>query len=315
MKRSLNTCSGRFKEEVLASDVLTGHEFSRPLKNLPHPFVLKTATNFIGKVRESAYRSVAGRSSSARVSPRKLPPKIAQGSNIVVHTDQPHMDAILMSTSQVVRGDEPGNEPAITCRDIHEDCAVLGGAFAKGNVSSSRRKRMFSNPSRCRGLTFDTETVWTFEFYQNLFDATSYSLDLGFAKIGCSRVLDGQPIQWLGKMRDGRYLWVSLRSRSLSGWSRHTQTSLSLLYVVPRAVVPDLARETASKGRCQEGRGRLELRGVMPKPKCRKELPTSVGNLKSYQVGRRPRHQVMPWLSAHAARLSFITPPACSLDG
>lgn len=57
---------------------------------------------------------------------------------------------------------------------------------------------------------FDTETIYTFEFYQNLFDANTYSLDLGFSKIGCSKVLDGQPIQWLGKMRDGRYLWVSV---------------------------------------------------------------------------------------------------------
>jgi len=39
------------------------------------------------------------------------------------------------------------------------------------------------------------------------FKATTYSLDLGFTKIGCSHILNGQPIQWLGKLRDGRYLW------------------------------------------------------------------------------------------------------------
>mmetsp|Transcript_30540 Transcript_30540/g.56415 ORF Transcript_30540/g.56415 Transcript_30540/m.56415 type:complete len:601 (+) Transcript_30540:96-1898(+) len=172
---------GRFKEEVPVSDVVTGHEFVRPLKNLPHPFILKTATNFIGKV--------------------------SPGANIVVHTDQPFVEVTLGSSSQVVRGDEPGNEPNITCRDIIEDCSVFGGAFAKGNVAASRRKRLFSNPAKCKDYTFDTETVYTFEFYQNLFDAQSYSLDLGFAKIGCSKVLNGQPIQWLGKMKDGRYLW------------------------------------------------------------------------------------------------------------
>ncbi|KAL7530307.1 hypothetical protein ACHAXR_004917 [Thalassiosira sp. AJA248-18] len=172
---------GRFKEEVLVADVLTGHEFARPLKNLPHPFILKTATNFIG-----------------RVSP---------GANIVVHTDHPFVEATLGGTSQVVRGDEPGNEPNITCRNIIEDCSVFGGAFSKGNASVSRRKRLFANPAKCKDYKFDTETMYTFEFYQNLFDAQSYSLDLGFAKIGCSKVLDGQPIQWLGRTRDGRYLW------------------------------------------------------------------------------------------------------------
>lgn len=172
---------GCFKEELPVSDVMTGHEFTRPLKNLPHPFILKTATSFISKV--------------------------TPGANICVHSDQPFVEVSLCGSSQVVRGDEPGNEPDITCRDFQEDCAVFGGRFAKGDVSISRRKRLFSNPAKCKDYTFDTETVYTFEFFQNIFDAQSYSLDLGFAKIGCSKVLNGQPIQWLGKMRDGRYLW------------------------------------------------------------------------------------------------------------
>lgn len=172
---------GRFKENVQATDVMTGHEFSRPFRNLPHPFILRTATNFFSK--------------------------IAAGANISIHTDSPFLEATLMGTSQTVRGDEPGNEPNIACHDIQEDCSVLGGALAKGDVPASRRKKLFSNPDKCREYTFDTETVYTFDFYQNLFDATSYSLDLGFVKIGCSRILNGQPIQWLGKLRDGRYLW------------------------------------------------------------------------------------------------------------
>eukprot|EP00956_Cyclotella_meneghiniana_P016232 scaffold25542_cov60-Cyclotella_meneghiniana.AAC.6 len=173
---------GRFKEEGLkVSDVLTGHEFSRPLKNLPHPWILKTASNFIGKV--------------------------APGSNVVVHTDQPFVEAILAGTSQALRGDEPGNEPNILSREIDEDCTIFGGAFSK-EVSVSRRKKILSNPEKAKQYTFDTETIYTFDFYQNLFDANSYALDLGFTQIGCAKVLDGQPIQWLGKLRDGRYLWL-----------------------------------------------------------------------------------------------------------
>jgi hypothetical protein len=72
---------GRFKKEGLhVSDVLTGHEFSRPLKHLPHPWILATASNFIGRV--------------------------APGSNVVVHTNQPLVEAILAGTSQAVRGGE-----------------------------------------------------------------------------------------------------------------------------------------------------------------------------------------------------------------
>ncbi|KAL7546221.1 hypothetical protein ACHAWF_009559 [Thalassiosira exigua] len=123
---------GRFKQMTPVWDVVTGHEFVRPLKNLPHPFVLKTATSFISK--------------------------ICPGANIAVHIDQPFVEATLGGTSQVVRGDAPGNEPNIACLNMVEDCSVFGGAFAT-DVSVSRRKRIFSNPAKCKEYTFDTETV------------------------------------------------------------------------------------------------------------------------------------------------------------
>ena len=56
---------------------------------------------------------------------------------------------------------------------------------------------------------FETDKVYTFEFYEDKFAASKYVLDLGFTTIGLKSILDGQPLQRLGKMRDGRYLWVS----------------------------------------------------------------------------------------------------------
>lgn len=172
---------GRFKEEVKVSDCMTGHEFTRPLKNLPHTIILKTATNLLGRFQP--------------------------GATILVHTDQPCIKATLMETTQIFRGDQPGNEPDIANHQIQEDSSILGGVFMKDSIPAARRKRMFSNPANCAGCTFDTETVYTFEFYQNVFDAQSYSLDLGFTKLGLSKVFDHQPVQCLGKMRDGKYLW------------------------------------------------------------------------------------------------------------
>jgi hypothetical protein len=172
---------GRFKEEVKVSDCMTGHEFTRPLKNLPHPIILKTATNLLGRFQP--------------------------GATISVHTDQPYISATLLETTQIFRGDQPGNEPNIANHNIQEDSSILGGVFATDTIPVSRRKRIFSNPTTCPKCTLDTETVYTFEFYQNSFDAQSYSLDLGFTKLALSKVFDHQPIQWLGKMKDGRYLW------------------------------------------------------------------------------------------------------------
>lgn len=172
---------GRFKEEVNVSDCMTGHEFTRPLKYLPHPIILKTAINLLGRFQP--------------------------GASISVHTDQPYISATLLETTQIFRGDQPGNEPNIANHNIQEDSSILGGVFATDTIPASHRKRIFSDPKACPKCTFDTETVYTFEFYQNSFDAQSYSLDLGFTKLALSKVFDHQPIQWLGKMRDGKYLW------------------------------------------------------------------------------------------------------------
>ena len=109
-----------------------------------------------------------------------------------------------------MRCDEPGSEPSITSSDIKEDCSLFGGDFVDGGVSVSLRKRIFSDPVKSQDYMFETDKVYTFEFYEDKFAASKYVLDLGFTTIGLKSILDGQPLQRLGKMRDGRYLWVSL---------------------------------------------------------------------------------------------------------
>lgn len=175
---------GRFKQPIPVSDVLTGHEFAKPLEHLPHHWILKAATNLIGK--------------------------LAPGADIQVVGNQPTMLASLAATSQIVRGDEEGNEPDIASTsddEIQEDCSSLGGKFTTGKVSATGRKLHLANPERASKYTFDTETVYTFDFYQSLLDVTTYSLNMGVANIGMAPILNGQPIQCLCKTTDGRYLW------------------------------------------------------------------------------------------------------------
>lgn len=172
---------GRFKTNLAVSDVLTGHEFVRPLQHLPHPWLLDAGTMLIGTV--------------------------APGVNICLHTEQPSCMAIMGATSQTVRVDRPGEEPDIRSLDIQENCVGLGGVFADGKMKSSGRKQFLSRPNRSKDYTFNTELVYTFDFYQNLFDVVTYSLNLGFVNLSLSPVLNGQPIQCLSKTRDGRYLW------------------------------------------------------------------------------------------------------------
>ena len=171
---------GRFKERLRVSDVLTGHEFAKPLKGLPPPWIVSAACNLI-----------------KRLSP---------GVKISIHQQEPRALAILAATSQLLSGDAPDNEPDIRSI-IDEDTSLFGGVFKNSDVSSSRRKRHLASPERSAHYYFDTESIYTFDFYQNILDCESYSLDLGFTKIGIGSILDGQPIQVLAKTRNGRYLW------------------------------------------------------------------------------------------------------------
>eukprot|EP00566_Odontella_aurita_P006284 CAMPEP_0113546102 /NCGR_PEP_ID=MMETSP0015_2-20120614/11623_1 /TAXON_ID=2838 /ORGANISM="Odontella" /LENGTH=601 /DNA_ID=CAMNT_0000446527 /DNA_START=238 /DNA_END=2043 /DNA_ORIENTATION=- /assembly_acc=CAM_ASM_000160 len=173
---------GRFKEELSVATVLTGHEFVRPLQRLPPSWMIRAGTNLI----------------------RRLAP----GTEFrLVKEKQPRALSPLAATAQVVSADAPGNEPDITDNDIKEDVSMFGGVFGDGSMSVPQRKKHLSDPSRAAQYTYDTESVYTFDFYQSLLDCNTYSLDLGFTSVGLSKSLDGQPIQVLSKTKDGRYLW------------------------------------------------------------------------------------------------------------
>ena len=90
---------------------------------------------------------------------------------------------------------------------IDEDASLFGGIFEGGHVTPARRKRHLASPDRAEKYSFDSESVYTFDFYQNILDTATYSLDLGFTKLGMTKVLDGQPIQILAKHSDGRSIW------------------------------------------------------------------------------------------------------------
>ena len=71
-----------------------------------------------------------------------------------------------MSASKIVRADKPGEEVDITSHNIKEDCTLFGGEFANGNITSRRRRKILSDPAKLKDYKFDTETVYTFDFYE-----------------------------------------------------------------------------------------------------------------------------------------------------
>lgn len=171
---------GRFKEDIAVSDVVTGHEFTKPLRRLPPSWVVSAGSAFIRRLAPGARIELAGK--SARVL------------------------ALLGATSQTLSVEAPGMEPDIRS-DVREESTLLGGAFRGGSVSARKRKRLLSDPRWASTVAYTTEPIYTFDFYQHLLDAKEYRLDLGFTTISLAPSLNGQPIQIMAKALDGRYLW------------------------------------------------------------------------------------------------------------
>lgn len=55
---------------------------------------------------------------------------------------------------------------------------------------------------------FDTETVYTFEHYDEIMDYKNYVMDLGVYKFDMTKVLDEEPFQIMAKdLEGGKHLW------------------------------------------------------------------------------------------------------------
>eukprot|EP00591_Stephanopyxis_turris_P004379 CAMPEP_0195521852 /NCGR_PEP_ID=MMETSP0794_2-20130614/19492_1 /TAXON_ID=515487 /ORGANISM="Stephanopyxis turris, Strain CCMP 815" /LENGTH=679 /DNA_ID=CAMNT_0040651485 /DNA_START=112 /DNA_END=2148 /DNA_ORIENTATION=+ len=205
-RRFQSIVQGKFKKQLRVNHVLTGHEFHKPLHRLPPRWILSAGI--------------------------KLIQRLAQGVSIDLWSDQPKMLSILAATSQIISVDMPGSEPSIADIAMKEDVSLLLNnrtdpdpntihdstgetTHTNDNITISHRKKLFANPKLSSTYTYDTESIYTFDFYQNLLDCKTYSLDLGFTKIGVDKSLNGQPIQILAKMAQdcsddndaGKYLW------------------------------------------------------------------------------------------------------------
>lgn len=114
-------CQGKFKEPISVSDVLTGHEFSRPLKNLPAGWVVRTTESIIKKLAPSTKIELSSATGGARAL------------------------SLLAATAQNISIDAPGMEPDIMkSYIIPEHNEVFGGKFAKKTISANERKKFLS---------------------------------------------------------------------------------------------------------------------------------------------------------------------------
>ena len=200
---------GRFKQNLSFDTVLTGQTFAAPFQNLP--------TNFLIKIVFSFLRS------------------IAPGLQADVLCDRPYLLTPLIAAAQTVHvatsmETAPSLESIVqrTIEDVEiEDTTLIGPSYKARNMDASQRRKYFKN-SRNRqsgeageelkgnGSQSTTKTanaynsnfIWTFGFWQDLFDPSDYNAHLPFGSYDVSQYLDHQPMRIKAQVGvDGESLW------------------------------------------------------------------------------------------------------------
>lgn len=174
---------GRFKEEVSADQILTGGEFSKPFTDKPPTYLVSAGCAFF-----------------AHLTP---------GLELDLLCDEPYYVATLGGTVTTLRADAPEDAPDPTS-DVSESNARMGGEFAAAGAagaSVSRRCRVLGNPKTASAYVYNTEDVYTFDYFQSVLLFDSYSLDIGIVKLKLDRHVNGQPLGIMAKHADGRYVY------------------------------------------------------------------------------------------------------------
>lgn len=174
---------GRFKEEVRADQILTGGEFSKPFTDRPPTYLVSAGCKFF-----------------AHLTP---------GLELDLLCDEPYYVATLGGTVTTLRADAPGDAPD-PASDVSENNARMGGEFATAGpagASVSRRCRVLGDPKTASAYVYNTEDVYTFDYFQSVLLFDSYCLDIGIVKLKLDRHVNGQPLGIMAKHADGRYVY------------------------------------------------------------------------------------------------------------
>lgn len=163
---------GRFKRDLMASDLQTGQELPKAPRNpsFMH-FVLAGAAKVFASTTE-----------------------------VHVHEGKPmHYLVPALAAAQVINVSRAGEEPALlgAAEDVSLWCPELKGK------SSDKRRRFFDAPAHLEGRVITPEHVWTMHIYQALVDFSTYKLGLPGVPMSIDLVslLDAQPLQIMSKDR------------------------------------------------------------------------------------------------------------------
>ncbi|CAM9188942.1 unnamed protein product [Scytosiphon promiscuus] len=182
-KKRLMQCAvqGQFKKELPFNRAYTGQAYLRPFTHLPAKWLIRSAFSVIRRLSPALREDITG--------------------------DRPYMVSPLAATAQALRAEAPGDEAAIV-GDLGEETGLLGASFMNSRVPASARKKFFSNPRNLQAYSYKPGVVYTFDFYQHLYNAVTFELDLGFRRVRLADYLNHQPAQIMAlDFETGEMLW------------------------------------------------------------------------------------------------------------
>jgi len=212
---------GKFKKPLPMSDCVTGQVFERPAGKLPGKWVVKQLIRFFTILAPQLDASLDGNK------PRFLSPLVATAHTVLSEDEDEHpsdrnsIDSSLrlkqrdrhldldveadlqephsLDSSSVLSSLATNTDLGITIPDTT--------SFSATNRSLTRKKIFNSlSANRTPEPRFDTDKIYTFEFYQHLLDfGDELALDMGRigGMIPLAQALDGQPLKIMAAYRSG----------------------------------------------------------------------------------------------------------------
>lgn len=176
---------GRYRHDVSAADMWTGHEWFQVSDLVP--------TSFVNLGYTAAAKMF---SSTTRVCPSTSNGQIAGFLNPV------------LASCQLVHVARPGEEPDMW--EAQEDMRLLSPALADkdGNpMPAEKRRRWFDNPANAASVTLGKDYVITWHIWQHWCNISTYRLQLGsLLSIDLCQFSEGQPMQIMAKdQKTGEY--------------------------------------------------------------------------------------------------------------
>jgi len=232
---------GKFKEEVRADLILTGGEFHKPFTERPPNYLVSAGCKFFAALTpgveldllcdEPYYTATLGGTvttlsvDAEGKEPDPLSDVKERNGRMggAFSSDQKKEGA--SGTPRLFAGEkEPASQTESTTAGdgkTFQNADVVASSVSErfqtstktsepaegSGVSVARRCRVLGDPRTAKEYVYNTNDVYTFDYFQSVLLFDSYCLDIGIVKLKLDRHVDGQPLGIMAKHQDGRYVY------------------------------------------------------------------------------------------------------------